>query len=83
MPVVAGAEAQVSRHAIARERRIVENMRDVTRHMGADRTSSVEKMEVVENGGRKSGETQEEEMMVNPLSFSFGSGKSMAELYRY
>jgi hypothetical protein len=83
MPVVAGAEAQVSRHAIAKERRIVEDMRDVTRQMGADPTSSVEKMEVVENGGRKSGGTQEEEMMVDPLSFFFGSGQSMAEFYRY
>jgi hypothetical protein len=81
--VPVGTEAQVSRHAIAKERRIVEDMRDVTRQMGADRTRSVEKIEVVEDGGRKSDETEEEEMMVDPLSFSFGSGQSMAELYCY
>jgi hypothetical protein len=48
--VPVGAEAQVSRHAIAKERRVVEDMRDVTRRMGADRNRSVEKMEVVEDG---------------------------------
>jgi hypothetical protein len=51
--------------------------------MGPDRTRSVEKIEVVEDGGRKSDETKEEEMMVDLLSFSFGSGQSMAELYCY
>jgi hypothetical protein len=83
MPVVVGAEAQVLRHAIAKERRIVEDVRDATRQMSANQNRSSERMEVVEDGGRKSGETHEEEMMVDPLSFSFGSGQSMAELYRY
>jgi hypothetical protein len=83
MPVGLGAEAQVLRHAIAKDRRIVEDMRDATRRMSANQNCSSEKIEVVEDGERKSGETQEEEMMVDPLSFSFGSGQSMAELYRY
>jgi hypothetical protein len=83
MPVGQGAEAQALRHAIAKDRRVVEDMRDATRRMSANQNCSSEKIEVVEDGGRKSGETQEEEMMVDPLSFSVGSGQSMAELYRY
>jgi hypothetical protein len=83
MPVVAGAEAQVSRHAIANDRRIIEHMRDVTRRMSENHNRSSEQIEIVKDGGRKSGEMQEEEIMVDSMSFSFGSGQSMAELYRY
>jgi hypothetical protein len=56
MPVGLGAEAQVLRYAIAKDRRIVEDMRDATRRMSANQNCSSEKIEVVEDGGRKSGE---------------------------
>jgi hypothetical protein len=79
VPRVAGAEAQLSQHALAAEERLIENMRKATLHLKSSHTRGESSAVMAQD---ESGMGEGDYVALDPMSFTFGSGRSMAKLYR-
>jgi hypothetical protein len=79
VPRVAGAEAQLSQHALAAEERLIENMRKATLHLKSSHTRGESSAVMAQE---ESGMSEGDYVALDPMSFIFGSGRSMAKLYR-
>jgi hypothetical protein len=79
--VLTVANAQCSRRSKAKMRHVFEDLQIAGCQPDAAQIDSGEQVNGSEEGGHKVGDADAEQTMVDPMSFTFGSGKSMAGLY--
>jgi hypothetical protein len=82
IPVVTVAKARRARRSKAKVPYVPEDIRIATGQPDAAQIGSDEPVDAAQNGVHKVGEENAEQVMIDPMSFSFGSGKGMAGLYR-
>jgi hypothetical protein len=79
VPITAGAEAQLSQNALPAEKHLIENMRKATLQLKADHSRGESSAIMAQEESELS---EGDYVAFDPMSFTFGSGRSMAQLYR-
>jgi hypothetical protein len=77
--VIAGAETQLSQNALAIEKLLIENMRKATLQLKSHHIRGESSAVIAQE---ESGTSEGDYVALDPMSFTFGSGRSMAKLYR-
>jgi hypothetical protein len=78
VPIIAGAETQLSQNVLATEKHLIENMQKATLQLKSSHTRGESSAIVAQE---ESGMSEGDYVALDPMSFTFGSGRSMAKLY--